>query len=74
VNQPVSVSVAYDVRNTPKPAWLSPFTDTGKNLVTSDTTLRLVARTFAAGTITLGGNAGGGSGSMYAVIVQPLGQ
>ena len=71
VNQPVSVSVAHDVRLTPKPSWLSTFTDTGENLVTSDTTLRLFARTFPAGTITLGGNASGGSGSMYAVIVQP---
>ncbi len=74
VNQPVSLSVAYDVRLTSKPSWLSPFTDTGKNLVTSDTTLRLFARSFPAGTITLGGNASGGGGSMYAVIVQPLGQ
>ncbi|MDR4460499.1 MAG: Ig-like domain-containing protein [Nitrospirales bacterium] len=74
VNQPVTVSVAYDVRLTPKPSWLSSFTDTGKNLVTSDTTLHLYARAFPAGTITLGGNAGGGSGSMYAVIVQPQGQ
>ncbi len=74
VNQPVSVSVGYDVRLTPKPSWLSTFSDTGKHLVTSDTTLHLFARTFPAGTITLGGNAGGGSGSMYAVIVQPLGQ
>ena len=72
VNQPVSVSVAYDVRLTPKPAWLSTFTDTGTNLVTSDTTLRLFVRAFPAGTITLGGNAGSG-GSMYSVIVQPQG-
>jgi hypothetical protein len=73
VNQPVSVSVAYDVRLTSKPSWLSTFTDTGKNLVTSDTTLRLYARSFPAGTITLGGNGGGRSGSMYAVVVQPQG-
>ena len=73
VNQPVSVSVAYDVRLTPKPSWLSTFTDTGKNLVTSDTTLHLLARSFPAGTITLGGNASVGSGSMYSVIVQPAG-
>ena len=74
VNQPVSVTVAYDVRLTPKPSWLNSFTDTGKNLVTSDTTLHLYARAFPAGTITLGGNAGGGKGSMYSVIVQPLAQ
>ena len=34
VNQPVSVYVAHDVRLTPKPSWLSTFTDTGTNLVT----------------------------------------
>nr|MBA3966001.1 fibronectin type III domain-containing protein [Nitrospirales bacterium] len=72
VNQPVSVSVAHDVRITPKPSWLSTFTDTGANLVTSDTTLRLFGRSFRAGTITLGGNAGNGY-SMYSVIVQPEG-
>ena len=74
VNQPVSVTVAYDVRLTPKPSWLNSFTDTGKNLVTSDTTLHLYVRAFPAGPITLGGNAGGGKGSMYSVIVQPLAQ
>ncbi|WNM58152.1 PKD domain-containing protein [Candidatus Nitrospira allomarina] len=73
VNQPVSVLVAHDVRLTPKPSWLSTFTDTGTNLVTSDTSLRLFSRSFPAGTITLGGNASGGSGSMYAVIIQPQG-
>jgi Big-like domain-containing protein/fibronectin type III domain protein len=72
VNQPVSVSVAHDVRLTPKPSWLTSFTDTGTNLVTSDTTLRLFVRSFPAGTITLGGNAGSG-GSMYSVVVKPDG-
>ncbi|WNM63963.1 Ig-like domain-containing protein [Candidatus Nitrospira neomarina] len=72
VNQPVSVFVGYDVRITMKPSWLSTFSDTGTNLVTSDTTLRLFVRSFPAGTITLGGNAkGSGSGSMYSVIVKP---
>jgi hypothetical protein len=71
VNQPVTVYVAHDTRITSKPSWLSTFTDTSKNLVTSDTTLRLFARDFSAGTITLGGNASGGGFSMYAVIVQP---
>ncbi|WNM57962.1 Ig-like domain-containing protein [Candidatus Nitrospira allomarina] len=69
VNQPVSVSVAHDVRITPKPSWLSTFTDTGTSLGTSDTTLRLFVRSFPAGTITLGGNAGDGL-SMYSVIVK----
>ncbi|MGP0593548.1 Ig-like domain-containing protein [Nitrospira sp. T9] len=72
VNQPVSVSVAHDVRITPKPSWLSTFTDTGTNLVTTDTTLRLFVRSFPAGTITLGGNGGDGL-SMYSVIVKSEG-
>jgi hypothetical protein len=67
----VTVQVAHDVRITTKPSWLSTFTDTGKDLVTSDATLRLFARSFPAGTITLGGNASGGGFSMYAVIIQP---
>jgi hypothetical protein len=70
VNQPVTVYVAHDVRITPKPAWLANFTDTGEDLVTSDTTLHLFAKSFAAGTITLGGNAGSGR-SMYSVVVVP---
>ena len=71
VNQPVTVYVAHDVRITSKPSWLTTFTNTGQNLVTSDATLRLFARSFPAGTITLGGNASGGGFSMYAVIIQP---
>jgi Bacterial Ig domain len=77
VNQPVSVYVAHGNRITPKPAWLNTFTDTGANLVTSDTTLNLFVRTFPAGTITLGGNVSSGNAgnslSMYSVIVKPDG-
>ena len=70
VSQPVSVYVAYDIRITPKPGWLSAFSDTGTNMVTSDTTLRLFVRSFPAGPITLGGNTSG-RGSMYSVVVKP---
>jgi hypothetical protein len=71
VDQPVTVYVAYDKRLSP-PSWLAAlgFTDSGQNLVTSDTTFDLFARSFPAGPITLGGNASTG-GSMYSVIVQP---
>ncbi|WP_342348079.1 FG-GAP-like repeat-containing protein [uncultured Nitrospira sp.] len=69
VNQPVTVYVAHDVRITSKPSWLTTFTDTGKDLATSDATLHLFARAFPVGTITLGGNAGSDL-SMYSVIVQ----
>ncbi|MGB5055530.1 MAG: hypothetical protein WBO24_14150, partial [Nitrospirales bacterium] len=75
VNQPVSVYVAHGDRITSKPSWLSTFTDTGANLVTSDTTLSLFVRTFPAGTITLGGNISSGNAgndlSMYGVIIKP---
>ncbi|HNP97153.1 MAG TPA: fibronectin type III domain-containing protein, partial [Cyclobacteriaceae bacterium] len=73
VNQPVSVYVAHGDRISPKPSWLSPFTDTGTNLVTSDATLSLFVRSFPAGTITLGGNTSGGCCSMYSVIVKSEG-
>ena len=39
VNQDVTVYVAHDDRITTKPSWLSSFTDTGDNLVTTDTTV-----------------------------------
>ncbi|WP_447964970.1 Ig-like domain-containing protein [Nitrospira sp. Ecomares 2.1] len=73
VNQPVSVYVAHGDRITSKPSWLSTFTDTGTNLVTSDATFSLFVRSFPAGTITLGGNASGGCCSMYSVSVKPQG-
>ncbi|WP_342349209.1 hypothetical protein, partial [uncultured Nitrospira sp.] len=75
VNQPVSVYVAHGDRITSKPSWLSTFTDTGTNLVTSDATFSLFVRAFPAGTITLGGNASSGNSgndlSMYTAIVKP---
>ncbi|WNM60281.1 right-handed parallel beta-helix repeat-containing protein [Candidatus Nitrospira neomarina] len=70
VNQAVSVYVAHGDRISSKPSWLSAFTDTGADLVTSDATFSLYVRSFPAGTITLGGNASGGCCSMYSVIVK----
>ncbi|HNP59506.1 MAG TPA: hypothetical protein PKM72_01630, partial [Nitrospirales bacterium] len=74
VNQPVSVYVAHGDRITSKPSWLSTFTDTGTNLVTSDATFSLFVKSFPAGTITLGGNVSnnnaGNDLSMYSVIVK----
>ncbi len=68
VDQPVTVYVGHDVRLTNKPAWLNSFTDTGMNLVTSDTTLDLYSQSFPAGTVVLGGNNGQGK-SMYSVVI-----
>ena len=69
VNQPVTVSVAHDVRITEKPSWLSGWTATGEKLLTSDTTLEVFRRDFPAGSVTLGGNAGPSNSSMYTLLV-----
>jgi len=72
VNQNVTVYVAHDDTIAPKPSWLSPFTDTGENVTTSQgATYSLYRKDFNAGTVTLGGNAGGVSSSMYSVIITP---
>lgn len=75
VNEPVMVSVARDTRITTKPAWLGTFTDTNQNVQISSHShpFRIFARSFPAGTITLGSNASGGEFSMYSVFVQPYG-
>ncbi len=75
VNQPVTVYVAHDKRILLKPSWFATlgFTDSGENLVTTDAAFDLFAASFSAGTIQLGGNEGGGSGSMYSVIVKSQG-
>jgi len=78
INQDCSVYVAHDDRLTTKPSWLtSNFTDTGDDLVDNDAEsvhLSLYKKDFSAGTVTLGGNEGGGQPncSMYTVVVIPL--
>jgi hypothetical protein len=68
VNQDVTVYVGHDDRTTPKPSWLESFTDTGNDIITSDTTLSIYAKDFSSGTIVLGGNEG--TASMYTVILK----
>ena len=69
VNQDVIVYVAHDDRITPRPSWLtSSFSDTGDNLVTTDTTLSIFESNYLAGTVTLGGNEGPND-SMYSVVI-----
>lgn len=67
-----TVYIAYDVRATSLPVWLDgSWTDTGDTIGTSDVTRRLYKKGFAAGTVTLGGNAMApmaGAGSNYNVI------
>jgi fibronectin type 3 domain-containing protein len=68
VNQDVIVYVAHDDRISTKPSWISSFSDTGDNLVTTDTTFSIFVKDHAAGTITLGGNDGSRS-SMYMLVI-----
>jgi hypothetical protein len=69
VNQDVILYVAHDDAIGTRPSWLtSSFSDTGDNLVTTDTTLSIFESFFLAGTVTLGGNEGGNN-SMYSVII-----
>ena len=57
VNQDVIVYVAHDDAIGTKPLWLtSVFTDTGDNIVTTDTTLSIFESNFLSGTVILGGN------------------
>ncbi len=75
VNQAVSIYVAYDTRILEsRPAWLSlpSWEDTENDLGTNDASgRRLYRKSFASGTITLGGNGENHSGgySMYSVLV-----
>jgi hypothetical protein len=72
VSQTVTVYVAYDIRATSLPNWLSSWTNTGDILGTTDVDRRIYAKQFSAGTVTLGGNAAtgmAGANSMYSVII-----
>ncbi len=66
-----TVYVAYDRRIANLPTWLSDWTATGTTLVVSDDNyiFDIYTKDFAAGTVTLGGNMGGGK-SMYMVFAQ----
>ena len=50
---------------------MSSFTDTGDKLTSSDSsnTFSMYSKEFTAGTVTLGGNYGDSSQSMYSVVV-----
>ncbi len=73
VNRNVTVYVAYDPRIAPVASWLSTWTDTNTFVRLSDSyepRRRLYRKDFAAGSVTLGPNAGAGLG-MYSVVVVP---
>jgi len=69
VDRPVKVYVAFDPRITNPPAWLSAFAPTGLTLSSTDVPRDVYEKSFPAGAIVLGGNAGIRNSSMYSVIV-----
>ena len=73
LSEAATVYVAHDDRISPRPPWLSGWTDTGLNLVSGGGTFSVFSKAFAAGTVSLGGNVGSGTtiASMYTVLVGP---
>jgi hypothetical protein len=73
LTRPGLVCIAHDDRITQKPSWLSQFTLTDKDLVTTDGhPFSVYTKHFEVGTIVLGGNLAVSSGSfvsMYSVVV-----
>jgi len=80
VDQAVDVYVLYDARAGSLPSWMSGFTDTGLTVTTTvggASPMKVYSKTFAAGTVVLGGNhAGGDTGALsnYVVLVMKAGQ
>ncbi|MCF6299352.1 MAG: adenosylcobinamide-GDP ribazoletransferase, partial [Thiomicrorhabdus sp.] len=73
INISTTVYIAYDIRLA-APSWLGSWSNTGLILEDSDTSRILYSKNFAAGVVSLDGNEGNGSSSMYTVIVKdPLG-
>jgi len=75
INQSCTVYVGHDDVITTKPSWMSTWTDTGANLFHNGSTnnFSLYSKVFSTGTVSIGGNAGGASSSMYIVVVVPIG-
>nr|HPI74536.1 Ig-like domain-containing protein [bacterium] len=71
VRKHVHVYVAYDRDVTTPPFWLQPWTRTDWLVETSDSPFICYKKYFPPGIITLGGNEGVGSNSMYLVFITP---
>jgi len=71
INRNCTVYCAHDDGITAKPSWMSSWTDTGGNFTFSGSTrtFSLYSKSFSTGTVTIGGNAGDVSSSMYMVVV-----
>ncbi|WP_242918665.1 hypothetical protein [Pontibacter liquoris] len=82
LTRPATLYVAYDPRGTALPAWLSGWSPSGASIGVEDSkisTMKLFSKSFAAGTVTLGGNLASpakGAENNYFVLatetVQPL--
>jgi hypothetical protein len=79
VNKPITLYVAHTDRQTPKPAWLNTFQDTGEDLTFVDrdgntVVLSVFSTSFPAGTVTLGANTppNGDDHSMYTVAIEVI--
>ncbi|HNT67238.1 MAG TPA: Ig-like domain-containing protein [bacterium] len=66
------ITVAYDLQITPLPAWLQNWRQTGAIIRTEDSDFVCYQKTFDAGRVSLGGNSGGNSSSMYLILVELL--
>ncbi len=71
VSEPVTVWLGRDVRLDSEPPWMATWVRTDLQLKTDDTDFNFYVRYFDAGTVTLGGNDGGESSSMYVLCVVP---
>ena len=69
VDEEVTVYIAHDDRISTKPSWMSEFTDTQNDIITSDATFSLFSSDYLAGNVILGGNEGLSKSSMYIVII-----
>ncbi|MBD3386600.1 hypothetical protein GF407_16975 [candidate division KSB1 bacterium] len=70
IQDEAEVYVGYDSRITTLPSWLSSWTDSGLAINTTDTDYRCYRKHYPAGEVILGANEGGGSESMYMVMVK----
>ena len=74
VGEDTDIYVAHNDAITTKPSWLSTWTDTGNDLVNTESTPRtfsLFRKTFAAGATVSLGNNGSTTSSGYTIILQP---
>lgn len=76
MSAPATVRVAFDKRATSAPAWLGGWTLTADVVATTDAAaspMRVYAKSFPAGAVTLGGNQPSGALSHYLVLLPPSG-